>query len=132
MQVWKTMLSAAAMLAGTGAVTLAPAPALAATYWCNDGVAVSNTKSCKNHGGYTPQTSVHVAAGDVNGDGISDQAAAGNLTSYLRTPRANQPCGPGPVVAPACLVQAGGEGACLKNGGKLADSGAKKFCIPRR
>lgn len=120
-----------------GALALS-GPAQAATYWCNDGTAVSNAANCKIHGGYTPIARANPGVGGpANPAGISDQAAPGNLTSFLPRQLDDGPCifdrwgmmmtGPG-----GCRLPAGKQSACLKSGGALGMSANKLFCIPRQ
>ena len=76
--------------------------------------------------------------GGTGGSGpasISDQAAAGNLTSFLPTAQSDSPCRVpmAGVLLPAargCRIPAGQESWCSAGGGQLAESGGKRFCIP--
>jgi hypothetical protein len=67
---------------------------------------------------------------------ISDQAAAGNLTSFLPTAESDTPCrttakGMLVPIPGGCRVLPGREDACRAGGGQLAKSGERSFCIPR-
>jgi hypothetical protein len=68
--------------------------------------------------------------------GISDQAAAGNLTSFLTTAQADKACrsptaGVLTPVARGCRIPVGQEPWCSTGGGQIARSGGKQFCIPK-
>jgi hypothetical protein len=93
---------------------------------------VSNSEANKQVAVKTPLTDM-----PVDGPaGISDQAAAGNLSSFLHTKVSDTPCkttraGALTVAPKGCWLMPGQDSACLKAGGALADSGSKRFCIPR-
>lgn len=68
--------------------------------------------------------------------GISDQAAQGNLTSFLPTAQSDSPCRspmPGVLipVAKGCRIPIGQDQWCRAGGGRLVDSGGKRFCLPQ-
>lgn len=67
---------------------------------------------------------------------ISDQAAAGNLSTFLPTAESDTPCRASPkgMLVPipgGCRILPGREDACRAGGGQLAKSGDNSFCIPR-
>lgn len=67
---------------------------------------------------------------------ISDQAAAGNLTSFLPTAQSDKACrslmaGVVIPVAKGCRIPVGQETLCSAGGGQIARSGGKQFCIPK-
>lgn len=67
---------------------------------------------------------------------ISDQAAAGNLSSFLPTVSSETPCKSSPKgmlipIPGGCRVLPGREQACKAGGGQLAKSGDNSYCLPR-
>jgi len=78
------------------------------------------------------------SGGGTTGSGpaaISDQAAAGNLTSFLPTAQSDTPCrspmaGVLAPVARGCRIPVGQESWCSAGGGQIARSGGKQFCLP--
>lgn len=66
---------------------------------------------------------------------IRDQAAAGNLTSFLVTPQSETPCriARARVLQPlpgGCRIPAGQEHACRAGAGLIAETDSKKYCLP--
>lgn len=67
---------------------------------------------------------------------ISDQAAAGNLSTFLPTVKSDSPCRASPKgmlfpIPGGCRVLPGREAACRAGGGQVARSGDNSYCLPR-